>query len=643
MFRVSASAALTANAASYFHLSFQEQEIQVSVSNTLPQFSESDSCVRLSGGNGYGSTNLTTRRFASTIQNIGSDIQYIDSPTLGGQFIAQSSGLYNVSYSEESTTAGAESSVQLKVNGVLVAFDNQVYNTSAGISRHASLSWQGYLTIGDIVAGNVSAAANSNGSTVLFTISKVGKPNVTGVNVTPFVNVPQPVSQSSFLNSTTTFAAGAITGALASNTNTGIYSYNSSTGTYTALKTATFSIDASLSTVGAAAIIPYITRNGAQVAASYTPAVAGAYSTVCYTGVLNTGDTLVVLNGSANSTNVQQISVTATATSDTILTAPETFSTDTAALTYASSAAYTLATLNTAPVGTFITFTYAINTNTRTQTTTAPTQTTADMNANGMLIYTRAFNATSTAAQPATLAIQIGKGLKGKSLDLYKSAGKVTSGTMDSLVQDAGTQFGSQSTYNEITGVLIIDAAIAYLGGNTTRVFQFADVSNQTSGYLVVNASKNPALTGMGIERVAARGINTSGQSFAGALSTMTLDSVKTFDTHNALNAATGVFTAPVSGYYQINASLIFASAAYAAANTVGFVGYKNSTNYSEGTQERFNSAVTQNVSCGYSELVYLAKNDTFAVRVFNERGSTALVTTSGSNYFSISKISGIN
>lgn len=191
----------------------------------------------------------------------------------------------------------------------------------------------------------------------------------------------------------------------------------------------------------------------------------------------------------------------ATALSDQILTAPETFSSDTASFTYANAATYTLSTLANAPVGTFITYTYAASSNTRTQTTTAPTQTTADMNVNGMLIYTRAFNASSTAAQPAAIAIQIGKGLKGKSLDLYRAVGKVDAGSIDNLILSVNTiEHGfAFKEYNEVTGILLMDAAYSYAAGNTVREFLFSSIATQTSGYLVINASKNPALTGLNV------------------------------------------------------------------------------------------------------------------------------------------------
>jgi hypothetical protein len=540
----------TATYENVLSLSFQEQEIQVSVSNTLPQFSESDSSVRLSGAGAspFGSVATTTRRFASVIQNLGTDIEYTDSATLGGQFRAKADGIYNVSYSEISAANASVCAIYIVVNGVEVSYDVARLNTSATLSKGMGTSWQGFLSAGDIVTATNSGAANNDGNSVAFTMSKVGKPNVTGVNVTPFVNVPQPVSQSSEIQQTVTFGNVIITGALTSSTGSSIYSYSSSTGLYTVLKEASFNINASLEASGAAAVVPIVSIDGTARAISSSPATAGARATVSYSGNLKVGQSFSIVNGTANTTNNQRISVLATASADTILTAPETFSTDTAALTYASSAAYTLSTLANAPVGTFITFTYAANTNTRTQTTTAPTQTTADMNANGMLIYTRAFNATSTAAQPATLAIQIGKGLKGKSLDLYKSAGKVTAGSLDNVVTSTTNASGVYyKDYNEVTGILIIDAGVA-ISTNTSHIFEFTDLTGQTSGYLVINASKNPALTGFGLGRVYLSAADNAGQVITANVTNIPF--IRIEDTHGAWNGTQ--YTVPETGIYSI-------------------------------------------------------------------------------------------
>ena len=240
-----------------------------------------------------------------------------------------------------------------------------------------------------------------------------------------------------------------------------------------------------------------------------------------------------------------------------IITPTESFSTDTAQLTYAPSSTYTLSTLANAPVGTYITFTYAANTNTRTQTTVRPTQTDADMNVNGMQIFTRAYNAASTAGNPAVFAIQIGKGLKGITKDLYKSAGKVTAGSLDVLVPLVAEQEGLFfKDYDEKTGILLLDAGYARTSNITTNRLWFSDGTVQTSGYLVINASKSPALTGVPalIPRVATlsdvRASGTAGgTATAGAYQTRALNTID--DPTGIVTSLTGnQFTLPAGEYY---------------------------------------------------------------------------------------------
>lgn len=260
--------------------------------------------------------------------------------------------------------------------------------------------------------------------------------------------------------------------------------------------------------------------------------------------------------------SIINVSAVSTLSNPQIITASESFSTDTAQLTYAGSGTYTLATLANAPVGTFITFTYAANTNTRTQTTVAPTQTTSDMNANGIRLFTRAYNAASTAAQPAMIAIQIGKGLKGRTLDLYKSTGKTTSGSLDyMLIDSANARGASTKEYTESTGILIVDAGINQLVSTTSYQFTFSDVTGQTDGYLVINASKSPALVGVPElqPRIAVIEGNSAGTNTAGVFTTKPLSTLNN-PTGLGVSIASNQFTLQPGTYYVTASGTFYAA-----------------------------------------------------------------------------------
>jgi hypothetical protein len=182
------------------------------------------------------------------------------------------------------------------------------------------------------------------------------------------------------------------------------------------------------------------------------------------------------------------------------------------------------------------------------------------MNANGIQIFTRAYNAASTAGNPAAIAIQIGKGLKGKSLDLYKSVGKVTSGSVDKVIfRSASAEQGlTFKAYDEVSGILLLDAGNNNESSTTSSGFRFSDgTSNQTSGYLVINASKNPALTGIGAletNYVYVEAAGNAGQVITTGVTNIPFIEIK--DTHNAWDGST--FTVPEDGDNNIKTSMLF-------------------------------------------------------------------------------------
>jgi hypothetical protein len=540
--RVVSDGAVSSTTANTLSLLFQEQEIAVSVTNTLPQFSDSDSSVRVDTANGYGSTGTKIRRFSNVRDNIGTDIEYTDSAADGASFTAMSSGIYMISYSEQTTLnttprIGISKNASSLINNIddISANERLAISSDEGgssASKYMSVSWQGYLQSGDIIRPHSSGQTNTVPGGVTFTISKVGKPNVTGVDVTPFVNTNLQLASRYILK---TFQSGSSWYEVY---NDGWVRQGGRTGAIDAsyLTSATLQItmaDTSYSVLG---IPPGVSAD------DFSWNINSISTTVVtFRNRANVGNMYYIVEGYGNVSAISALGVTLEDSSRYLLTPTDTFSTDTASLAYSSS--YTLSTLEDAPVGTYITFTYAANTNTRTQTAIRPTQTDADMNANGILLYTRAYNAASTAAQPAAIAIQIGKGLKGRSVDVYKNASKEIAGSLEfnnnsSFAQQVGSVDGV--IYDEKTGILTLDLGLAIASAITTSLIRFNDLTTQTSGYIVINASKSPALTGVPLIQPRIATITSEAASGTASPSVPTTYGAMTL---NTLSDSTGIVT----------------------------------------------------------------------------------------------------
>lgn len=193
--RVVADGTISSNIANHIELYFQEQEIQVGVSNILPKFSESDACISLYGYGGYGS--LDSKILAFNVEDINSSngsLTYTTTSANGTVIEILENGLYDVSFymsglSTQQTcgiTLNASSTTSLPAS--LPDSEVLVLEAVSGVNANygASGSTQRLLNKGD------KLRVNTNGTVIdqcRFTISKVGKPNITSVDVTPFVDL----------------------------------------------------------------------------------------------------------------------------------------------------------------------------------------------------------------------------------------------------------------------------------------------------------------------------------------------------------------------------------------------------------------------------------------------------------------------
>jgi len=573
--RVYSTSALTAEIGANLNIEFQAQEIQVSVSNTLPQFSDSDTSIRLDTANGYGSVGTKIRRFLNLRENFDKDVTYIPSAINGDSFLILEDGIYNISYTDYQNAVRVgitlnSNNISTNVSTLALNPNNEVLALVAtGVIDIECASWQGRLSKGDVIRAHTDGAAATDNDAVKFTISKVGKPNVEAVDVTPFIDIPQEKKQFERWEGAaargTTDTGIVVFTSQAQTSGSGLFTVQTTAalGTViTVLQSCTLEISSSLFAAISAGL--QITRNQTvrtnistvanEIVSSQAIDVANNTANLSVELPALAGEVYRIASSQAITANAaNSLNISAKANSSQILSEVETFSTDTASLSYAPATLYSLATLPNSPIGTYITLTYAANTNTRTQTTTRPTQTDADMNANGFLITARAFNVASVAATPSTFVLNVGKGYQGQDLRIFKNVGKSIRGSLDFYIVGANALGALYKEYDPTTGLLYIDAGVIESVVTAGHQFLYNDVSTATTGYVTFTASKNPALTGVFVPEVISASYFLSASQSVTANTQINFDS-KEFDTHNAVTTGVGVwkFTAPESGFYSL-------------------------------------------------------------------------------------------
>ena len=137
------------------------------------------SYVRLNTANGYGSTNTKIRRFTNIVNNVGTDITYADSATLGGTFTINANGVYSVSYSDQFT---AVNRFGLSINSTQLTSNIETINvvnvlcagTTPAINQGECASATFYATVSDVVRAHTDGGVTgSQPTTCQLTIARV--------------------------------------------------------------------------------------------------------------------------------------------------------------------------------------------------------------------------------------------------------------------------------------------------------------------------------------------------------------------------------------------------------------------------------------------------------------------------------------
>jgi hypothetical protein len=615
--RIASNVAISAGNLNVFQLSLSENSVQVALSNVLPQFTTGDSSVLVNTANGSGSTNTRIRRFSNIQTNSGSDVIYSDSATLGASFVANSDGEYLITYTDEFSaadylglslnTSAPSTSVQSIPTSEVLAM-----SVTPAANNPQTISWSGPLLKGDVIRPHTSSSGTgTTAARTKFTMVKIGKPNITSVDVTPFVNIKSP-------EDITFRASGAPQTSYTANTPIVFTSvvedpgtlYNTTTGQYTSPITGNMTVSYYLNTNAAINTITSIYVNGVLRAPT-------GYSYSATGNIFGSG-TVKVLKGdlvdirSANAWTAtgggNSLTISYQKPNDAVATPIQQISSDTIPFVFKSTAI-----VDADPVGTFNTYTYAINTNTATISASAPTQTIASMNTNGFQLFSRAYNTASTTASPARVEIKIGKGLKTCQVNAYISAAKTTSFSTDFVSFNANAgEYGTFIQYNEITGVLVLNGGLTLTASNTTKALGVDSVGNAapTSGYFVFNASMAPTMAALPTlqPRVAylsdQKASGTAGGSASAGFQTRTLNTIVD-STGIVTSLSSNQFTLP-AGTYSIAA---FSTMYTTTSNRIRIRNITDSTSPILGLSMRNNTtnADTSSISTASGEITISA------------------------------------
>lgn len=133
-----------------------------------PQYASSTAQLRLSTGNGHGSTNTTIRRFATIVEDRSAGyFTYADSATAGASFTINLGGLYSISYSDGASAASSRvgisrNSTQLttSIESITNADRLQAILVASGLIGNVGVTVN--LLPGDVIRPHTSGAPNFN-------------------------------------------------------------------------------------------------------------------------------------------------------------------------------------------------------------------------------------------------------------------------------------------------------------------------------------------------------------------------------------------------------------------------------------------------------------------------------------------------
>lgn len=214
--------------------------------------------------------------------------------------------------------------------------------------------------------------------------------------------------------------------------------------------------------------------------------------------------------------------------------------------------------------------------------------------------------------------------------------------------QSGTTQFQNYERVQATTTVNLMVATSGVFFANAGSTVEVRGLSSATtpaySSSLGGSGFSIERLTGPSVvaatESVNARYSTAAGQSITSASQATVIFGTKSFDSHNAMNTSTGIYTCPVSGKYSVVSYLRFTTGGtWTASSSMFNVIQKNGSDFSRKVFTQI-ATHTQNVENSISDVVDCLAGDNIRIQVFqNTGGSLALNSSALDNWVSITRV----
>lgn len=222
----------------------------------------------------------------------------------------------------------------------------------------------------------------------------------------------------------------------------------------------------------------------------------------------------------------------------------------------------------------------------------------------------------------------------------FTSSSNIVPGIAHNGSQVYSNQIESSSSFSNVVGNVVATiycsagdtlSPLISEGNITTPVF----ASGVTQNFFMVERLSGPAVVAA-TESVNAR--YTTSTSSISSSATAVKFTTKSFDSHNAYSTSTGLYTVPVSGKYQINATMQPAGTSTSTPIASLYI-YINGSEWSQGMQANYSTGNATNLTPNIADIVQCNAGDTIQIYASSNISGAAANGNAFSNWFSIARV----